>query len=356
VLRRTRALLVLPVLLAALAGCGESGSGTAAPRAEAEQLDTSKLVVYSGRQEALVDPLLKQFEADTGVGVSVRYGDSAELAAQLLEEGERTEADVFLSQDAGALGALAEQGLLAEMPSTLLNRVAEPYRDPDGRWVGVTGRARVLVYNSEKVPAAQLPDSVFDLTDERWNGQIGVAPTNASFQAFVTGMRLTAGEERTREFLSALEAGGVNSYANNIEVLNAVDRGEISAGLINHYYWYEKAAEEGADSLQAKLHYFGAGDPGALVNVSGVGLLAGSGGATPGSGQAEQAQQFVDYLLSPPGQRHFAERVFEYPLVAGTPTPTELPPLASLRGPDIDLSDLRSLDETLALLDEVGLS
>lgn len=334
------------VALLTTAACG-SGGDASGPGASASD---SALVVYSGRNETLIAPLLEQFTKASGIDVTPRYGGSAELAAQLLEEGGRTPASIFLSQDAGALGALQEADRLEALPEATLARVPEKYRSGEGAWVGVSGRSRVLVYNPDLVPAESLPTSVFDLVQPQYKGKVGYAPTNASFQAFVTGMRVSAGEDRAKAFLEGFKANEPQSFEGNVAVLEAVDAGTLPFGLINHYYLYEKAAEAGGlANVTARNHLFPGTDPGSLVNVAGVGVLAGKG--------SPDAQAFVDYLLSTEGQTFFAEQTKEYPLVAGVPVTLEgLPPLAELGGPEVDLSELESLDQTLALLDEVGLT
>ncbi len=341
--RRTPAVAAaLALALLAVSACGGSSSGGSAASGDA-------LVVYSGRSEKLIKPLLETFTAQSGIAVSVKYGGSAELAAQLLEEGAKTPAAVFLSQDAGALGALQDARRLDVLPQTQLSQVAPEFRSKTGQWVGVSGRARVLVYNSTQVKPADLPTSVFDLMGPAYKGRIGFAPTNASFQSFVTGMRVTSGEARTQEFLRALKANEPKPYESNVLVVDAVNKGEVAFGLVNHYYLYEKAAEAGGlSALAARNHFFPNGDPGALINVAGVGVLAGRD--DPRSGR------LVDFLLSADAQKYFAQTTFEYPLAAGVAADAQLPPLASIENPDIDLSELDTLDATLTLLDAVGLT
>lgn len=342
--RRFLAAVASASVLAALAACGGASGAE-----QEDELDTSKLVVYSGRNESLVGPLLEQFQKDTGIQTSVRYGNTAQLAAQLLEEGDRTQADVYFSQDAGALGALDKAGALQELSGDLLNRVQAKYRSNDNRWVGVSARARVIVYDSRKLAAEQVPDSVHDLTDPRWKGKIGVAPSNASFEAFVTAMRVLEGDDRARRWLEGMRANDVQLYDNNVNILDAVEGGRLELGLINHYYWYEEVAEKGAAGVHTKLKFLANGDPGALVNVAGVGVLV-------GSDHANEARTFVDYLLSKRAQQYFAEETKEYPLIGGVPTTDGLPPLAELQTPKIDLSDLDTLEETLTMIEEVGLT
>lgn len=329
---------VSAAMLLALPACG-GGDG----------IDEDALVVYSGRQEQLVQPLIDRFEEQTGIEVSVRYGNTAQLAAQLLEEGERTPADVFFSQDGGALGALTKADRLAELPESVLTRVPEQYRADDGTWVGTSGRARVIVYDPQQVPEAEVPDSVFALTDPRWRGEVGIAPSNASFESFVTAMRVLEGDERTRQWLEGMRANDVQLFDNNILVLNATEDGVIALGLINHYYWYQQVAEEGEAAVPARLKFLPNGDPGALVNVAGAAVLA-------GSDKPQQAEQFVDFLLDEESQQFFSEEDKEYPVVEGVPTAPDLPPLDSLQTPDIDLSDLDSLEQTLQMIREAGLT
>lgn len=332
-------------LLLGLAACGGSDDS----KAGAEGAGTT-LTVYSGREEELVEPLFERFETATGISLEVRYGDSAELAATIAEEGDGSPADVFFAQDAGSLGAVAGEGLLAALPEATLTRVDERFRDSAGRWVGTSGRARVVAYNTDALGEDDLPDSIQGFTDPRWKGKLGFPPTNASFQAFVTAMRLIQGEERAREWLEGIQANEPKLYEKNLQVLEALAAGEIEVGFVNHYYLYLLQAEQ-PDAPVAN-HYLRGDDPGALVNVAGVGILA-------GSDDPEAAQRFVDFLLSEEGQRFYAEEAeeAEYPLVAGVGPRKELPPLAEIQGPDIALGDLGpELERTLELLSEVGLT
>jgi iron(III) transport system substrate-binding protein len=331
-----RAIMLLAMLV--LAGCGGSDEGSGGGR----------LTVYSGREEELVGPLFQMFEKETRIDVEVRYGDSAELAATIAEEGDNSPADVFFAQDAGTLGAVAGEGRLAELPGDTLDKVGERFRDPERRWVGTSGRVRVVAYNTDEVSEDMLPRTIFGYTDPRWKGKIGLPPTNASFQAFVTALRLTEGEERAREWLEGIRENEPKFYESNSPVLEALAAGEIEVGFVNHYYLY-LLKEEQPDAPVAN-HFMGGGDPGALVNAAGVGVIA-------GTDDPEEAQQFVDFLLSDAGQRFYAEEAeeAEYPLVAGIEPREGLPRLDSVDGPDIALGDLGpELEQTLELLNELG--
>ena len=304
------------------------------------------LTVYSGREEELVAPLFEKFTDATGVDVEVRYGDSAELAATIAEEGDNSPADVFFAQDPGSLGAVDPQ--LEELPQAMLDRVAARFRDAEGRWVGTSGRTRVLAYNTDRVQESDLPASVLELTGPEWKGRVGVAPTNASFQAFVTAMRLSLGDERTREWLEALRANGAKTYEKNLPIVEAVAAGEVDVGLVNHYY-LALVKEEQPDAPVAN-HLFEAGDPGTLVSVAGAGVLA-------STDQRDDAEAFVEFLLSEDAQRFYVDQAEEneYPLVAGIDPPAGLVPLDEIQGPDVELTAFGAeLESTVELLRETG--
>jgi iron(III) transport system substrate-binding protein len=333
-MRRAGAVAIAAVVVV-LAGCGGDEAG-----------GDGKLTVYSGREEEIVEPLFERFQDETGIDVDVRYGDSAELAATIAEEGGNSPAEVFFAQDPGSLGAVEDQ--LEALPDEILERVPDRFRDDAGRWVGTSGRVRVIAYSTDALSEDDVPDSVFDLTDPRWKGKVGVAPTNASFQAFVSAMRITEGEERARTWLEELKANGVKLYERNTPIVEAVAAGEIELGLVNHYYLY-LVKEEDPDAAVAN-HFLGEGDPGALVSVAGAGVLE-------TADDRDEAERFLEFLLSDQGQRFYAEEAeeAEYPLVEGIEPRAGLPPLESLQGPQLDLSRLgKELEPTLELLSETG--
>ncbi len=329
--------LALAATLAAatLTGCAKETTPTTA---------AATITAYSGRSEDLIADLLKDFTKETGIGVEVRYSDSASLAAQILEEGNNVQADVFFSQDAGALGAVAEAGAFKTINPDISNLVDAQYRSADNTWVGVSGRSRVLSYDPKQVSAADLPKSIFDLADPRWKGKIGIAPTNASFQSAVTAMRVLKGDEATAAWLKAMKTNAV-LFEKNGQILEAVETGQIQAGLINHYYWYERAAEVGEDKMTSKMAWFQAGDAGNLINVAGIGVLS----------DKPEAQTFAKWLLSETAQTYFVEKTAEYSLT-GIPAQGNLPALKDLPAAQIDLSALAPLAKTLELIRDAGLT
>jgi iron(III) transport system substrate-binding protein len=326
-------LLVLTATALGLAACGGDDDGDA-------------LVVYSGRNQDLVGDLLERYQKDTGSELEIRYGDSADLAATLLEEGDNSPADVFLSQDAGALGALEAEGRLQALPQSELGKVKPRFRSHTGHWVGLTGRSRVIAYDKRELEESDLPQSVFDVPKPEWKGRVGWAPTNPSFESFVTAMRKLEGEDVARKWLEDMIANDVKTYTNNIAIRDAIANGEIDIGLINHYYVAEAVAEEGPD-YPVGVFFPPNRDLGSLINVSGVAILS-------SSEKAAEARKFIDYLLSKPGQEYFAGVTKEYPLASGVQPDPALEPFDKIQAPEIDLADLAGLQDTVKLLQETG--
>lgn len=319
-------------------------SSTEATNPDAPVVADGELTIYSGRNEKLIGPLLEKFEAETGTNVNVRYGDTAELAAAILEEGQNTPADIFFGQDAGALGALQKENRAQSLPAPILEKVDAQFRSPEGQWIGISGRARVLDYNTERVQPSELPNSIWELTEEKWRGRVGWAPTNGSFQSFVTALRLIEGDEKTLEWLKAMQANDTQVYNNNTGIVEALGRGEVDIGLVNNYYLGRFKAE---DANFPVAHHYTQEDAGSMINVAGVALIN-------ESDQQEAALGLIEYLLSPQAQAYFAEETNEYPLVKGSPSPKDQIPLDQIKTPQIDLSNLDDLEGTLVLLKQSG--
>ena len=337
-----RAVVSALVAVLLLAGCatlapseGSAPSPAAAP----------SLVVYSGRNENLVGPLIELYRESSDQEVEVRYGGSAEMAATILEEGANSPASVFFAQDAGALGALADAGRCVQLPDSVLENIDDRFVSPDRSWVGASGRARVLVYNTDELTPDDLPAGVLDLVDEQWRGRVGWAPTNGSFQAFVTAMRIKLGDEATLAWLQGMVANDVLAFPNNTSIVEATGAGEISVGLVNHYYLFRFLSE--APDFPAANYHFPDGDVGSLINVAGACILD--------TADRAAAADFVAFLLSDVAQQYFADETNEYPLARGDfAINPQLQPLDAIDGPDLDLGDLADLQGTLDLLLEAN--
>jgi iron(III) transport system substrate-binding protein len=309
--------------------------------------DDGTLTIYSGRSEDLVAPLIERFEQETGIDVAVRYGDSGELAATLVEEGDNSPADVFFAQDPASLGNVALAGLLEGLPAALVDLVPARFSDTRGRWVGVSGRARVVVYDTTKVDPDTIPATEDGFTADEWRGRLAIAPTNGSFLAFVAAKILIDGEEATLSWLEALAENSAPTYSKNSVIVAAVDDGEVDAGLVNHYYLFRRIAEEG--EVVAANHFLTGAGAASLVMPAGAGIVS-------ASGHADAAERFIRFLLATSSQEFFAQKTFEYPLVPGTPAHSDLPPLDTLTTPDIDLSALAAvLGRATDLVAQAGL-
>ena len=315
---------VLPVLAI---GCGDD--------------ESEVLVLYSGRSESLIAPVIVKFTEGTGIKVEVRYAGSVDLALTIIEEGNKSPADLFLSKSPGPVGLLGEKGRLAKLSQETLDLAPS---SATGLWTAITGRQRVLVYNTELLSHDELPMTIAELTSAKWAGRIAIAPGNGSFQDFLTLFRLEAGNDAVLAWLKALKAGGAPTYSNNSGIVKAVNRGEIEAGLVNHYYNIRMKAED--PSMVSENHLFTAGDPGGVMIATVIGVL-------DSSSNKKLAERFIQWLLSERGQAHFATNTWEFPLAGN---------VSSRNGVEVpETIDVGSFDQlgnglerTLELIREAG--
>ncbi len=328
--------VVVALFATILSGCSSNND---------QASDVTELTIYSGRSEEYIAPFFAEYEKQSGIKLNIRYGDSAELAAQILEEGSNSPADLFLSQDAGSLGAVAAAGLFIELGNDVAADIPAQFVAANRTWVGVTGRARVLAYSPERVSA--LPTTFADLTNPIYKNKVGIAPTNASFQAFVTALIENKGEAFTKKWLSEMKANGAKIYAKNSLIVEAIDKGEIDLGLVNHYYIWETSESLGRP-VKAEVSYFAAGDLGNLINVSGVGVFV-------SSKKQAAAAELINYLTSAATQQKFVTDTHEYALVPGSAAPEGVPALDQVGAPTVDLKSLVNIKRTQDLLIEVGL-
>jgi len=334
--RQVIRVVAIAVALFVIGACGGSSG------------DESKgsVTIYSGRTQNLIEPILNRFAEETGIDVKVRYGQSADLALLIDEEGGQTPADLFISQSPGSVGYLDAKGRLGKLPDSVLDLVAEGLHAGDGSWVGLSGRKRVLAFSS-KLDESTLPTTVFDLTKSEWKGRLGVAPSNASFQDFVTAMRNAKGDEATKQWLRGIAANDAFIYANNNAIVAAIDRGEIDVGLVNHYYLFQALAEN--PSFKAKNHDFAPDDLGSLLIVSAAAVIR-------DSKHSDEAAQLARFLLNEEAQRYFSDQTYEYPLAAGVKPTSVLPPIDFRTAEGIDFDRLGGdLESTRKMIRDVGL-
>lgn len=336
--RQIFAALCLGSLAALLfAGCGGSSSDSDA-----------SLTLYSAQHEPMTEALAQGFEEGNGAKVQIRYGEDEGLASQIEQEGDASPADVVLTENTPPLEALAENGLLAKVEPSTLAEVPSQYSSPSGRWVGVAARETVMVYNPDLIAADELPASILDLAKPEWKGKLAIAPSEPDFVPIVSAITKLDGEAAARSWLEGF-AANAKHYNDNEGIIAAVDSGQVAAGIINHYYWFDAVAEEGKDKVPSRLHYFGNEDPGALVNVSGAGALA-------SSDEPELAQEFLAYVVGMEGQTAMTESGdWEYPLNADVAPPPGLKPFDGLEPPPVSPADLGDGSAPLELMQQVGL-
>jgi len=305
------------------------------------------VVIYSGRSEVLVSPLLEMFTKKTGIEVEVRYEKSSEgLANRIATEGKETPVDVFFAQDSGYLGALGQKEYLKKLPSDLLEQVEEKYRDEAATWLPTSGRARVLVYSPDRVTPEELPKTLLELTDERFRKRLGWAPGNGSFQAHVSALRSVWGDEKTQKWLADIKSLEPTTYPKNGAQVRAVSNGEIDMGWVNHYYLHKIRANN--PELKAANHSFPTqGDAGNVMMLSGAGI-------STHTDNYANAEKFLRFLVSSEAQEFFTQKIYEYPTKPGVKTHEEVPPLTDsiVR---VDQAALTDVGPTLNMLRELGL-
>lgn len=345
-MKKKMLVLVSTVLLLTtlfLVGCassqGEKSSG--------DNKESSSLVLYSGRKEPLIKPVLDAFEKDTGIKVTLRSGGASELANAIIEEQRSPGADVFIANDAGTLEMLRQKGLLQPNDSAALNAVPGDLKAADGSWIGVSARSRVIMYNTNLVKENELPRSIKDLTDPKWKKQVAMAASsNESVVGHITALRLTLGEGETEKLLRGLMANQVQSLKGHTEVRKAVGSGEFKLGIVNNYY-YHLQKQEGSP-VGVIYPDQGEGQMGVPVNVAGAAMVK-------GAKNSESARKFMDYLVRPETQELFARLNFEIPVLAGIPT-HEAKKLDEFKRTPVDLEQLGTeLNNTINLLEKVGL-
>ncbi len=331
---------VLFTILLTLSHCAQQPEQSPPPSG-----DEGSLVIYSGRSKGLVEPLVASFKESTGISVDVKYGGTSQLAIAILEEGDQSPADLFWAQDAGALGALGNSGMLRGIPFEIMGLLDSSFVNSAGTWIATSGRGRVLAYSSTRVLVSDLPKTVFDLVNPKYAGKVAWAPSNGSFQAFVSAMTELHGVDRTREWLIAMKDNGAVAFTNNNAILQGIAAGEADYGITNHYYLLRSKDED--PNFPVEQTYFEDGDVGNMLNVAGVGLLK-SGANTAA------AEEFLKFILSTESQRYISTEIFEYPVVEIEQGSGSIEPARKV-APVLDLEKIADLEATIVLLREVGL-
>ena len=305
------------------------------------------ITVYNAQHEELIAEVAPLFEEETGIEVKLRSGSDLELANQLVQEGDASPADVFLTENSPAMSLVDNAGLFTKVDQETLDLIPPEYVPANRNWIGFMGRSTVAMYNTDALSEDDMPDSILDFADPEWADRISYSPTGADFQAIVSAVLELEGEQATREWLDGLAENGTE-YDGNDVVLESVDSGEVDAGIAYHYYWYRDQKEAGEHSDSSELHFFDDQDPGAFVSVSGAGVLASSDKQT-------NAQEFVNFLASVEGQQAIADSyALEYPLNPDVSLDPPVKPFEELEPPRIDVATLNS-EPVTELMQEEGL-
>lgn len=322
-----------------LSACG-GGSSAAGP----------SITLYNGQHVQTTEALVTAFEQKTGIHVNVRSDDEDVFANQIVQEGDRSPADVFYTENSPALEFLQGRGLLAPLPSSTLAAIPSKYDSPRGDWVGVTARVSVLVYNTNLLKPDQLPTSVMQLAQPKWNGKLALAAGETDFQPIVTSIVQAHGRAAALAWLQAVKANAASHvYPDNETITNMVNQGQVAIGIINHYYWYRERYDVGASKLHSAIAYFAPDDPGYVIDVSGAAVLKSS------QHQAE-AQKFVAFLVSRQGQEIIAHsQSWEYPLASGVAAAPGLRPFDTLHPAPVSIAQLGDGSAAIALLQEAQL-
>ncbi|WP_411805507.1 iron ABC transporter substrate-binding protein [Arthrobacter sp. LAPM80] len=329
----------------ALAAC----SGAAAPAGSkgGEGSATDAITVYNAQHDTLTQAWVDAFTKETGIKVTVRNGDDLEMSSQIVAEGAKSPADVFLTENSPAMTQVETAGLFADISAKVQEQVPAEYRPSTNKWAGIAARSTVFAYDKTKLTEAQLPKSIMDLSDASWKGRWAASPSGADFQAIVSAMLELKGEDATLAWLKSMKENA-SAIKGNSAAMKAVNAGTIEGAIIYHYYYFGDQFKTGENSKNVALHYFKNQDPGAFVSISGGGVLA-------SSQHQASAQKFLEFVTGKAGQTILQTGTsFEYPVGSGVGANKELLPLADLQAPKIDPAKLNSA-KVIDLMTQAGL-
>ncbi|MCB5280505.1 MULTISPECIES: iron ABC transporter substrate-binding protein [unclassified Arthrobacter] len=334
---RNNALAGIALAATAALGLAACGSGTSTPSGSdaADGKISGAITVYNAQHESLSQEWVDAFTAETGVKVTVRQGSDTEMSNQIIQEGQASPADVFLTENSPAMAQVENAGLFADIDKATVAQVPAEYRPSTNKWTGIAARSTVLVYDKSKLSEDQLPKSMLDLAKPEWKGKWAASPSGADFQAIVSALLELKGEAATEEWLKGMKENS-KAYKGNSTAMKAVNAGEVDAALIYHYYYYGDQAKTGENSKNVTPYYFKNQDPGAFVSVSGGGVLQ-------SSKNAAAAQAFVKFITGKKGQEILQKGTsFEYAIASATPANEKLVPLPELQAPTVDPAKLNS--------------
>ena len=341
-------IVALGLVGALLAACGSPGGATSGVAATGRSI-----TLYSGQHEQTTQELVVAFEKKTGIKVNVRYNDEDTLGNEIVAERSHPKADVFYTENTPVLAFLAEKGLLAPLPKATLAATTAKYDDPAGKWVGVSGRVSVLVYNPKLIKESDLPKTALALAEPQYKGKLGMAPSETDFQPIVTAVAQRYGDAAAVKWLKGLaaNAGSSREYGSNEALVDEVNRGAVAFGLLNQYYWYRLRAEIGASNTHSTVAFLDPGDPGYVVDVSGAAVLA-------SSSHRSDADRFLAFLVSAAGQDIIAggSLSYEYPIASGVTTHQPEKAFDQLQPYSITPAQLGDGSTAIRLLGEAGLS
>lgn len=327
----------------ALAACGGSPAPAGSSAAGSEQ----GITVYNAQHESLTQAWVDEFTKETGIKVTLRQGSDLELSNQIIAEGDKSPADVFLTENSPAMTQVENAGLFADTSKTIQDQVPAEYRPSTNKWTGIAARSTVFAYDTTKLKEDQLPKSLMDLQNPEWKGRWAASPSGADFQAIVSAMLELKGEDATSAWLKGMKENS-KAYKGNSTAMKAVNAGEVEGAVIYHYYWFGDQAKTGENSKNVALHYFKNQDPGAFVSISGGGVLA-------SSKHQDNAQKFLEFVTGKAGQTVLQTGTsFEYPVGSDVAANDQLVPLKDLDAPKVDPATLNSTKVT-DLMTQAGL-
>ncbi|MEC5182048.1 iron ABC transporter substrate-binding protein [Arthrobacter sp. CG_A4] len=330
-----------------LAACGSGTSTSPGSSAAADEKDSGGIIVYNAQHESLTKEWVDAFTAETGVKVTLRQGSDTEMSNQIVQEGQASPADVFLTENSPAMAQVENAGLFSDVDKATVDQVPAEFRPSTNKWTGIAARSTVLMYDKAKLSEGQLPKSMLDLAKPEWKGKWAASPSGADFQAIVSALLELKGEAAAEDWLKGMKENS-KAYKGNSTAMKAVNAGEVDAALIYHYYYYGDQAKTGENSKNVAPYYFKNQDPGAFVSISGGGVLK-------SAKNAAAAQAFLKYITGKKGQEVLQKGTsFEYPVASGVPANDKLVPVKELQAPTVDPAKLNSAKVT-ELMTKAGL-